>query len=152
MIAIPNNSDVLDSIRECTDELKPLTGKTTEWWIAYVQRLITKYTYRHDEKMITMVPLLFAALTEEVCKHVVKKPEDYDENLRATAIMSLVLVAWHVRCRRSKCSDPRRVVKDRRSAYGALLEYQQALVSILIDVPLDANSFEQASRDTDALR
>ena len=67
--------------------------------------------------------------------------EKYDENMRAGAVMSVVLALHYGRLHFAKIHDPARPVAIRQRAYERWLAWSQALLSVLLDEREDATYF-----------
>ncbi len=61
----------------------------------------------------------------------------FDENMRAAAVLSLILATWFLRVKRAKCWDPRRPIRLRKQAYQQWLQYAQALALAVADERID---------------
>lgn len=65
----------------------------------------------------------------------------YDPNMRAAAVMGVVLALWKSRVHLAKTRDPNRPVAGRISSYAQWEEYAQVLMSVVIDERDDAAFF-----------
>jgi hypothetical protein len=81
---------------------------------------------------------------KDVAALVVKSlPPDgsYDPNMRAAAVMGVVLALWKTRLHLAKTRDPNRPVAGRISSYASWTEYAQVMMSVMIDERDDAAFF-----------
>lgn len=105
------------------------TGRDTGFWIEFIQKKIAEATTDRD----TDVKKWLVELSREVELSIPAWRPDFDENIRASAIMGLVLLLWHFRVRRAKCCDPRRPIGARRKAY----EERRAFALVVMDAIMD---------------
>ncbi len=119
-----------------------VTGKPRRWWIAEVQRLISKHSRptkdpRHGQ---TRTGAVIAELVGIIHKTFPKK-ETFDGNMRMAAVLSYVLAIWYSRLGRAKAYDPRRPVAHRKMGYVNRLAWAMAMVLALMDESEDAEHF-----------
>ena len=120
-----------------------MTGKPRKWWVAEVQRLISKHSRPtkdpHHGQTQTMKAV--AELVSTVHKTFPKKGERFDGNMRMAAVLSYVLALWYSRLSRAKSYDPRRPVAHRKAGYAHRLAWAMAMTLALMDESEDAEHF-----------
>ena len=117
-----------------------VTGKPRRWWVAEVQRLISKHSRptKDPHHGQTRTGAVIAELVGIVHKTFPKK-ETFDGNMRMAAVLSYVLAIWYSRLSRAKAYDPRRPVAHRKMGYANRLAWAMALA--LMDESEDAEHF-----------
>ena len=121
-----------------------VTGKPRRWWVAEVQRLISKHSRptKDPHHGQTRTGAVIAELVGIVHKTFPKK-ETFDGNMRMAAVLSYVLALWYSRLHRAKSFDPRRPVKHRQAAYWNRLGWADAMFLTLVDESEDPEYFPQ---------
>lgn len=123
--------------------LEEQTGQSSAWWMATVQRLIGKHSTPPPKGKKHGTTDVTAWLTDLVKMVERRFPPDgqYDENMKAAAVLSQVLALWYLRVHRAKALDSARPISHRQSAYLRRQEYVVALLLAAMDEREDAAYF-----------
>ena len=127
-----------------------MTGRPRKWWVAEVQRLISKHSMptKDPHHGQTQTEKAVAELVSTVHKTFPKKGERFDGNMRMAAVLSYVLALWYSRLSRAKSYDPRRPVAHRKAGYAHRLSWAMAMVLALMDESEDVEHFPGQNWET----
>lgn len=113
--------------------IEDYTNKNEEYWFSRIQYLISRNTTTEegkahgetDEKWIyELVGELIRSLPPD---------QNYDGNMRMSALLSYILGLWYSTIHYMKCYNPDRPLAIRQSAYRNLQRWKHAMFESMID-------------------
>lgn len=127
------------------DFLRQMTGRTSAWWMSYLQRSIGRHSLTNpDDKNHDIAdPLGWLHDVTRMIHVTMPREGRYDPNMRCALVTSYVFALWYFRIHRAKAFDSRRPIALRQDAYLSWLRAVQAFALIPVDGREDSAYFSQ---------
>jgi hypothetical protein len=122
--------------------LEKSTGWTDEQWVDFIQRRIYDNT-NWETRDTDVIPWLVDLINEVNDRSIGEPPRNFDENMRAASVLSVILGTWFARIQRAKAYDPNRPKNLRQKALRGWRKYCIVLMDIVADESKDHRMFPQ---------
>lgn len=122
--------------------LRQTTERGAAQWVSLCQQaILASLTKGEDPNHDEADPGKFIGEVTRLVVASLPPSNDYDGNMRAAAVLSVVLALWRCRLGVAKCHDPNRPAVLRQKAYRGLVEWEHALIDVTLDGSEDPTYF-----------